>query len=294
MRKLLLVALLATVATPALADENHPWGKHDRGARADSNEQRPVQAQPQQRAYIGRAPEAQVMVQPQQQQIVGYGQRGGWNRGAADESARTNARQVDPNQMQRFREWQAYRKGEQAPSGAQQYYGRQPYNGQRYVDQQGAQPGTGWNDHTRTYSGDRQGWSQPGYGRNTVHIGRSNGQRWNDDRNITYSGGRDAQRWTNNWRQDRRYDWRSYRDQNRSIFRIGNYYDPFGYGYQSLNVGFTLYSGYYQPNYWIDNPYEYRLPPVYGPYRWVRYYNDAVLVDIYSGEVEDVIRDFFW
>ena len=32
----------------------------------------------------------------------------------------------------------------------------------------------------------------------------------------------------------------------------------------------------------------------YGPYRWVRYYDDAVLVDIYSGEVVDVINNFFW
>ncbi|WP_409574764.1 RcnB family protein [Sphingopyxis sp. PET50] len=32
----------------------------------------------------------------------------------------------------------------------------------------------------------------------------------------------------------------------------------------------------------------------YGGYRWVRYYNDALLVDTYSGEVVDVIYDFFW
>ena len=32
----------------------------------------------------------------------------------------------------------------------------------------------------------------------------------------------------------------------------------------------------------------------HGPYRWVRYYDDVLLVDIYSGEVVDVIYDFFW
>ena len=47
-------------------------------------------------------------------------------------------------------------------------------------------------------------------------------------------------------------------------------------------------------DYLIDDPYAYRLPEVYGPYRWVRYYNDAVLVDIYSGQVVDVIYDIFW
>jgi hypothetical protein len=28
--------------------------------------------------------------------------------------------------------------------------------------------------------------------------------------------------------------------------------------------------------------------------RWIRYYNDALLVDVYTGEVVDAIRGFFW
>ena len=32
----------------------------------------------------------------------------------------------------------------------------------------------------------------------------------------------------------------------------------------------------------------------HGPYRWVRYYNDALLVDIRSGQVVDVEYDIFW
>ena len=43
-----------------------------------------------------------------------------------------------------------------------------------------------------------------------------------------------------------------------------------------------------------QRPWQYRLPPAYGPYRWVRYHNDAVLIDTYTGEVEDVIYGFFW
>ena len=38
----------------------------------------------------------------------------------------------------------------------------------------------------------------------------------------------------------------------------------------------------------------YRLPPAYGGTRWIRYFDDALLVDTYSGEVIDVIHDFFW
>jgi hypothetical protein len=55
-----------------------------------------------------------------------------------------------------------------------------------------------------------------------------------------------------------------------------------------------LDSLFFGQNYWISDPFYYRLPEVYGPYRWVRYYDDALLVDIYSGQVVDVIYDFFW
>ena len=34
--------------------------------------------------------------------------------------------------------------------------------------------------------------------------------------------------WNRDWRNDRRYDWRNYRDRHRSIFHLGFYYDPFG------------------------------------------------------------------
>ena len=59
-------------------------------------------------------------------------------------------------------------------------------------------------------------------------------------------------------------------------------------------MGVYLDSLFYSNRYWIGDPYYYRLPPAYGPYRWVRYYDDALLVDIYSGEVVDVIYDVFW
>ena len=38
----------------------------------------------------------------------------------------------------------------------------------------------------------------------------------------------------------------------------------------------------------------YRLPPAYGPYRWIRYFDDALLVNIHTGMVVDSIRNFFW
>jgi hypothetical protein len=101
-------------------------------------------------------------------------------------------------------------------------------------------------------------------------------------------------RWSNDWRRDHRYDWRNYRNSHRSIFRLGRYYDPYGWGYRRFSIGFSLGSSYYGSNYWLDDPWMYRLPPAYGPYRWVRYYDDALLVNIYSGQVVDVLYNFFW
>jgi len=98
------------------------------------------------------------------------------------------------------------------------------------------------------------------------------------------------------WRQDRRYDWQGYRNQNRSIFRAQRYVAPrgWGYGYRRFSVGLRLPNFFFDQQYWIDDPWEYRLPPAYGPYRWVRYYNDVLLIDLRSGIVVDAIPDFFW
>jgi hypothetical protein len=109
-----------------------------------------------------------------------------------------------------------------------------------------------------------------------------------------YDGGNDN-RWSTGWRNDRRYDWRGHRNQYRSYYSPGRYYSPYrGHRYSRISIGFSLGSGYYGSQYWIDDPWYYRLPSAYGSYRWVRYYDDVLLVDLRSGRVVDVIRDFFW
>lgn len=102
-------------------------------------------------------------------------------------------------------------------------------------------------------------------------------------------------RWTNNWRNDNRYNWRSYRERNSNYFRLGRYNAPYrGRNYNRISIGFSLGSGYYGSRYWINDPWQYRLPAAYGSYRWVRYYDDVLLVDMRNGRVVDVIRAFFW
>jgi hypothetical protein len=128
---------------------------------------------------------------------------------------------------------------------------------------------------------------------------RDNDRNWRDgrrdnDRNWR-DGNRDGRRWDRSWHNNNRYDWRHYRSSNRNVFHIGRYYSPYrNYSYRRLSIGFGLDSLFYSSRYWINDPWQYRLPEAYGPYRWVRYYDDALLVDLYTGDVVDVIYDFFW
>ncbi|GAB5483285.1 MAG: hypothetical protein Pars92KO_30420 [Parasphingorhabdus sp.] len=122
---------------------------------------------------------------------------------------------------------------------------------------------------------------------------------YRDNRRGYRKGYRDARRdyrkWNRGWRNDRRYNWRNYRKYNRNYYRVGRYYAPYrGHSYRRWNIGIYLGSSFFGSRYWINDPWRYRLPPAYGGYRWIRYYDDVLLVDTYDGRVVDVIYDFFY
>lgn len=101
-------------------------------------------------------------------------------------------------------------------------------------------------------------------------------------------------RWNTDWRNDHRYDWHNWRSHHHSRYHLHTYIDPFGWGYYRYWIGWRLWPRYYASSYWISDPWYYRLPPAPPGTRWIRYYNDALLVDMWTGEVIDVIHDFFW
>ncbi|MFD1033645.1 RcnB family protein [Sphingomonas hankookensis] len=110
---------------------------------------------------------------------------------------------------------------------------------------------------------------------------------------------RDLNRAQRNYREnlrDRawgRNDWRAYRQGHRNLYARGNWNAPFRY--QAFRPGLAIGRPYYAQRYWIANPGRYRLPPARGGYqRWVRHYNDALLIDQRRGRVIDVIRNFYW
>lgn len=191
---------------------------------------------------------------------------------APNESAPREVRTVERPRVERGERERSWSENRQAPAWRQD---------RRDADR---------NDRRETYRTDRRdNW------RGDTDRDRST---WRDRnyRNDDRRDYRDARRWDRSgWRRDNRYDWRHYRDRNRTIYRTERYYAPYrSYSYRRLGIGFSLGPLFYGSRYWIDDPWYYRLPPVYGPYRWVRYYDDVLLVNIYTGEVVDVIYDFFW
>ncbi|WBH15226.1 RcnB family protein [Sphingomonas radiodurans] len=89
-----------------------------------------------------------------------------------------------------------------------------------------------------------------------------------------------------------RNDWQGYRNQNRALYARGNWRAPFRYN--NFRVGGRIGPQFYGQRYWINDPWRYRLPAARVNSRWVRHYNDVVLVDYRRGIVLNTIRNFYW
>lgn len=93
-------------------------------------------------------------------------------------------------------------------------------------------------------------------------------------------------------REEYRGDLRDYRRSHPRVYARGNWNAPFRY--QRWDRGARLRPTYYAPRYFIGNPGTYRLPAPGRNMRWVRHYDDALLVNVRSGVVIDVYRGFFF
>ena len=123
--------------------------------------------------------------------------------------------------------------------------------------------------------GDR-GWGDRGWG----------DRGWGDH------GGGNWDRDERNRRGDGDRGW-SYRGEDHSRFRVPPYRYPYNWGYRSWRVGERLPYLFLSDSYYIDfGPYGLPRPP-YG-YRWVRFGPDVLLVNVYTGEIVDVVYDIFY
>ncbi|MDQ3074553.1 MAG: RcnB family protein [Pseudomonadota bacterium] len=297
MRKLMLTVLLATsVALPAMAQDN--GGRRDRGEQAESGQNDEARAarraaRAERRQQDERPQRAERPNQPERAQRAELPQaadRANWSaRGEARQQAVEQQQAIQQQQRRERRNW-----GQRGSddNGAADFQRRQAEAEALQQSQRTVQHRDDRRDDRRDRNRDRSllerviEQDRAANGQVTIH--RDTDRRYRDRRSGT------NRRWSNQWRNDRNYDWRNHRERNRSAFRLGNYYDPYGSRYRRFSIGFSLFPSYYQSNYWISEPSMYRLPPAYGPYRWVRYYDDAVLVNVYNGQVVDVIHGFFW
>lgn len=133
-------------------------------------------------------------------------------------------------------------------------------------------------DWHRDHPGEARGW------RGDDHRGRG----WDRDRD--WRADRQVQ-WHRDWRRD---DWRGWRTSNRDAFRVGRYYGPRGWTYRAITPGYRFAPTFYSQRYWIADPWAYRLPAAGPGRRWVRYGNDAVLVNVRNGITLEVLSDIFW
>jgi len=273
MRKLLISLLLAgAAATPALADPSDHHNHDNNNAHAEH-----------QQARSERQSSSSQHPSNGQGNVNGNAGQGGRPNLARSNGFRQNG-QVDPAQAQ------AFRAERERMLAAQNGGGDSQGNGHNVRHRQGSQQ---VNDETLRQS-DR---TVPNVmrTRDRSQVVRDVPRRGTQPPLVADNNHRrDRVSWNTNWRHDGRYDWRNWRNHHRSSFHLGFYYDPFGWGYQPFGIGYRLWPNYYSSNYWINDPYEYRLPYAPPGTRWIRYYNDALLVDVYTGEVIDAIRGFFW
>jgi len=321
-RRLAVMALaLSAIALPTMASADPSdggrggWrGRSEEGSRQErsQNQENPGWRGRQQAASAPApapqaAPQAQANWQARAERVdrsdrADRGSRGNWGGNAAPQTvpAPQPAQQSWNGGNRNWDRGDAARR-QQAEQQQPAWRGRTDGAGQTWSRDQ--QP-RNWTDADRDRrDGDRRqrdgSWDRNrsgGYVQGGTYYGSSNhdGHDWNH-RDRDHDGDRDGRQWSRQWRDNSHYNWYSYRSSHPSYFRLGTYYAPYrNYSYRRLSIGFYLDSLFFSQNYWIDNPGYYRLPDVYGPYRWVRYYDDALLVDIYSGEVVDVIYDFFW
>tara|TARA_R110000782_G_scaffold78276_3_gene155007 strand:- start:51570 stop:52055 length:486 start_codon:yes stop_codon:yes gene_type:complete len=87
-------------------------------------------------------------------------------------------------------------------------------------------------------------------------------------------------------------DLRDYRRAHAKVYTRGHWNAPFRY--RSWNNGARIAPAYYGSRYVIADPWRYRLPRANGSLRYVRHYDDVLLVNVRSGRVVKVYRNFFW
>lgn len=134
-----------------------------------------------------------------------------------------------------------------------------------------------------------------GHGQDKHGQDQNDHRNGHDDHDRNDNGHNDNNRWAQNGGHDngkhlgqrkRFYAQRHYHARN-------PYNQPEGYREQRWDVGNRLPSGYYAPDYYVDDYRQYRLHAPPRGYRWVRVDNDVYMVQTNSGLVQDILYGLF-
>ncbi len=100
--------------------------------------------------------------------------------------------------------------------------------------------------------------------------------------------------WDRSWRDRTNFDWRRLRKSNARLFTFPVYVNPYGrdYVYRPFAVGDYLDPRFSTAE--LVRPGQFGLPDAYKPFRWVRYYDDALVVDMRNGKIVDVVFEMFF
>jgi hypothetical protein len=297
MRKALVGFILAaTVLTPIAAQAQDRGERRARAERVQRSDARSQARSARQEARQEDRREARQEARQVERREVRQEAR--VQRRDVRQEARIERRQAPVQVVQRDRSERAARSGSAYPQAWQgnpndpmrrRYEELERRNQYRYGTREQRQ------DIRRESRDDRQDWRRDRRDdrRDWRDERRDDRRDWRQDRR---NDRRDWNRnWSRDWRYDNRYNWSDWRYRNRNIFRGSRYYSPYrNHRYSRFGIGFFLEPLFFNQRYWLSDPYQYRLPPAAPGTQWVRYYNDVLLVDTWSGEVVDVIYDFFW
>jgi Ni/Co efflux regulator RcnB len=307
--------MAATMATPLAAQRPRDRDGNERAARSEQRaeraeqraEQRASRQAPQPRQAVEQRVEVRQAPQAQERSRGSWGEaqrsdrgtergRQDWGRNRSEQAGETIQQRQTRERREVFRDRDAYQRhveetrdaSQRSAEGLNDHYQRQADRNQQRYERDLSQDRRQWQDRRGTANERRWGDRTDSNRTDQWRRGGGDDRRWSDR-----DGRRD--RWDRNWRSDNRYDWQRYRYSNRNAFHIGRYYSPYrNHRYSRFSIGLFLGSAFFGDRYWINDPWQYRLPPAYEGTRWVRYYDDVLLVDLYTGEVIDVIYDFFW
>jgi Ni/Co efflux regulator RcnB len=146
-----------------------------------------------------------------------------------------------------------------------------------------------WSGDNRQSSDARQGDRNWNGDRN-----RTGDNAWRGDRNRTGDNAGRGDRGRQDWRSDNRF--RNY-ERNYSAqrhYRFGRYERPRGWYARRWTFGEFLPSLFWSQNYWIYDYSAFGLPYPPPGCVWVRYGDDALLIDRYTGEIIQVVYSIFY